>query len=317
MPPDQQAQAFLDARKAFMASRPKPAGPLTVGDVRANLSAWRAVSTGAPKTPVDTVFERDIPIEGGRLKARLYRHGDRPVRPGLLYYHGGGFVMGHLDHSDEVCRRLAIVTGYLIVNVDYRLAPEHPYPAAPEDSYAAFRWTASQAEQLGIEASKIAVAGQSAGGSLVAAVCLMARDRGDPMPAAQIIICPGFGIDPNSESAREYGEGYVGSPEEGRLFRQAYLPRPEDAEEPYASPMKATSLAGLPPALVITAECDALRDGGERFATRMKEEGGSVILSRCAGALHAFFSSPHIFDTGAAAVEEAARFLADRMERTG
>lgn len=310
MPPDRQSQALLDARRA--AGIP-PVHRQTLAEVRGSRKDWR-VAQPVPKLTVDSIFEREVPVAGGSIRIRFYRHGEAvSLRPAIVYYHGGGWVLGDLDHSDALCRWLAVESGALVANVDYRLAPEHRYPTAAEDAFAAFRWIAANADTLGTDPGRIAVSGGSAGGNLAAVVTLMARDRGGIRPAAQVLAYPVLDNACDTPSYREYADGYLVAAEDMRWYWQQYLNRPEEAEQPYAVPMKAADLSGLPPALIITAECDPIRDDGERYAARLEDARVPVTLSRYEGALHGFFAQPGLMATGTAAVAEAIRFLREAM----
>jgi len=309
MIPDAESQALLDARRA--AGIP-PVRQQTLAEVRGSRKEWR-LATPVAKSPVRTVFERSVPVRGGEIPLRFYRNGGSSHGPAVIYHHGGGWVLGDLDHSDALCRRLAVETGYLVANVDYRLAPEHRYPTAAEDSFAAFAWVAREADALGIDPRRIAVAGASAGGNLAAAVTLMARDRGEVQPAAQLLAYPVLDDACDSASFRYFAEGYIVEADDMRWYWRQYLSRPENAAEAYACPLKADDLCGLPPALVITAECDPIRDDGERYAERLIAAGVPVTMSRYPGALHGFFAMPGVLTKGTEAVLEASDFLRRRL----
>jgi acetyl esterase len=272
------------------------------------------VAQAAPVVGIDDVSEREVAVAGGNIRVRLYRHGARgDTRRVVVYYHGGGWVLGDLEHSDALCRWLAHKSGYLVVNVDYRLAPENRYPIAAEDAYSAFRWVAAHASDLDVDPGCVAISGGSAGGNLAAVVALMARDRGGQRPAALVLAYPVLDAACDAPSFREYAEGYIVETADMLWYWQQYLARPEQAIEPYAAPMRAADLAGLPPTLIITAECDPVRDDGERFAERLKEAGVAVTLSRYNGALHGFFAQPGQLTAGTAAVTEAIGFLQSVM----
>lgn len=309
MPPDAQSQALLDARRA--AGIP-PVHQQQLAEVRGSRREWR-VATPVPRVAVDSIFEREVPVAGGSIRIRFYRHIGTKPGPAIVYYHGGGWVLGDLDHSDALCRWLAVETGYLVANVDYRLAPEHRYPTAAEDAYAALQWIAGHAAELDIDPLRIAVSGGSAGGNLAAVATLMARDRGGVRPAAQVLAYPVLDDVCDTPSYQEFAEGYIVASEDMRWYWRQYLNRPEEGAEPYAAPMKSTDLSGLPPALIITAECDPIRDDGERYAARLEAAGVPTTQSRYAGALHGFFAQPGLMATGTAAVAEATAFLEQVM----
>ena len=259
-----------------------------------------------PLAPVGRVEDRTIPGPGGDLPVRIYTpQGEGPF-PALVYYHGGGWVLCNLDTHDPVCRALACGARCTVVSVDYRLAPEHPFPAAVEDARAAFRWTVGLVGDPG----RVAVGGDSAGGNLATVVCLSARDGGGPAPAFQLLVYPvtdlsSFGRD----SYRDYGDGYFLTKPQMAWFRGHYLAREEDGQSPFASPLLARDLSGMPPALVITAEFDPLRDEGEAYAERLRASGVPVMCTRYAGMIHPFFSMAHVVDRAEEAVGEACAAL--------
>lgn len=309
MPLDAQSQALLDARKRACIP---PVSRQTLEEIRGSRKEWR-VATPVPKMPVDEVFDKAILVEGGSIKLRIYRPSRSAGRPAIVYLHGGGWVLGDLDHSDALCRYMAAKGGHVVVNVDYRLAPEHRYPTATEDCYSAFQWTAANAEMLGIDSGRIVIAGGSAGGNLAAAVCLMARDRGSLSPVAQILAYPVLDDACSSPSYEEFVEGFILGTEDMRWYWRQYL---DGMDNPgtYAMPLLAEDLSNLPPALVITAENDPVRDDGERYAVRLKAAGIPAVLSRYAGTLHGFFAMPGASEKGTEAVHEALAFISSLSE---
>jgi acetyl esterase len=224
--------------------------------------------------------------------------------PAVMFFHGGGFVLCGLDSHDRECRSLANQSGCAVIAVDYRLAPEHRYPAAAEDAYAATRYVAEHADQFGIDASRIAVCGDSAGGNLAAVVALMAHDRGGPSLRYQLLIYPLTDFTDDSPSMREFNGVFL-SVEMMDWFADSYVPN-ADRRQPYASPLLAPDLRGLPPAFVITAECDMVRDQGEAYARKLQAAGVPVETKRYEGMIHPFFSLGGIVDGGKAAIADAA-----------
>jgi acetyl esterase len=223
-----------------------------------------------------------------------------------MYFHGGGFVICNLDSHDRECRNLAKASGCVVISVDYRLAPEHPFPAAPEDAYAATRYVAEHGAEFNVDASRIAVAGDSAGGNLATVVALMARERGGPALRFQLLIYPGTDwTDDSSPSRQEYRNDHFLTADMMDWFTDLYLPRAEDRRSPYASPIFAEDLSGLPPAMVITAECDPIRDQGEAYARRLQAAGVPVVLKRYDGMIHPFFNLAGIIDAARVAVADA------------
>lgn len=250
--------------------------------------------------PVAAVEDRTIPGPDGEVPVRIYwPSADRAPRPGVVYFHGGGFVICDLDTHDGACRRLANEIGAVVVSVDYRLAPEHRCPAAAEDGYAATGWVADHADELGVDAGRLAVAGDSAGGNLTAVVAQMARDRGGPGLAFQLLVYPVIDVSATRveyPSQRDNAEGYFLTTAQMEWYREQYLAEDAHGEKPYASPIKAASLAGLPPACVIVAEMDPLRDEGEAYARALEAAGGSVVLYRAPGMFHGFFNMDAVLD---------------------
>jgi acetyl esterase len=241
-----------------------------------------------PRTePVDHVAERSVSTSEGPVRVRVYTSGDAR-RPALVYLHGGGWVLGDLDGPDALCRTIAVHAGCVVVSVEYPLAPEHKFPAALEASYAVTRWIAEEGDSIGADPERIGVGGESAGGNLAAAIALLARDRGGPRLAFQLLLVPVLDRAFETRSYRENAEGYGLTRAEMMWFWSHYLRAPADADSPYASPLRATDLRGLPPALVVTAEFDPLRDEGAAYAERLREAGVAVELRHYRGVVHGF-----------------------------
>jgi acetyl esterase len=272
---------------------------------------------GPPPPEVARVEDRTIPGPDGDIPVRIYWPVVEPDQPGdtlplVVYFHGGGWVICDLDSHDATCRTLANGSGAVVVSVDYRLAPEHRFPAAPEDAYAATLWAAQHAAQLGADAARMAVAGDSAGGNLAAVVPLMTRDRGGPPLRFQLLVYPVTDVSPTRDdypSKSDNATGYFLTTEHMEWYRDKYLPNGDDGSAPYVSPVHATDVAGLPPALVITAEYDPLRDEGEAYARRLNDAGVPAEIERCAGMFHGFFGMSTILDGATAANERAAAAL--------
>ena len=232
---------------------------------------------------------------GGAIHVRVFTPRRREeLMPVLLYFHGGGWVVGgHADPDvDSTCRYLADAGGCTVVSVGYRLAPESKFPAAVEDAYASLLWVVGNSPALGLDPSRVAVAGDSAGANIAAALCLMARDRKGPEVVLQALVYPIADCDFETESYRTCGEGYGLATEEMKWYWNQYLSSDGDRDNPYVSIARATSLTGLPPALVLTAEYDPLRDEGEAYAKRLEEAGVPTRLVRYDGAIHGFFTLP-------------------------
>ena len=305
MPLHPQAQAFIETINAL--ERP-PISQVTIAQAREGLRGLLPPSDEA----VGAINDFALPgAEGQPVRARAYT--PRDARAGLLplvmFLHGGGWVTGDLDSHDATCRALANASGCKVVAIDYRLAPEHKFPAGLEDCYAALQWLATHAAALDGDARRIAVCGDSAGGNLAAAVALMARDRGGPALAFQLLVYPVTQHAFDTPSYREYSQGYLLTLEGMQWNWNHYLPDDAAGRDPLASPLLAPHLRGLPPALVIVAECDPLRDESEAYAARLAEAGVPVECRRYDGMLHAFFTLGQVFDDGRASVAHAGQTL--------
>jgi acetyl esterase len=302
----------LDPRLAAMREQKirdnvAPLYTMSLADAReADLASIRAAA-GDPEKVWD-VTDTTLPGPDGALPVRVYRPGeDRPL-PVLAYFFGGGWTLGSIDTADAICRALANAAGCLVVTVGYRLAPEHPFPAAVRDCAAAVGWIATHADELGADPARIAVGGDSAGGNLAAAVGLLAREIGQPL-AGQLLVYPNTDQESDDESMRDFDDPWLFNNRSVAWYRGHYLADPADAANPLASPLRATNLGGLPPALVITAEYDPLRDQGERYAARLAAEGTPATLHRYDGMIHGFFAMSGTVDDARAALDEAATAL--------
>jgi acetyl esterase len=253
--------------------------------------------------PVGEVEELTVPGGEGQRPARLYRPAGATDQtlPVLVFFHGGGFVIGDLDTHDNQARRLCRDLRALVISVDYRLAPEHPFPAPLDDCFAATRWVAEHAAELGGDPARVAVGGDSAGGNLATTVALRCRDEGGPTPAAQLLIYPVADLStPDRASRLENAEGYLLTRDDMMWFESCYVPDGQ-ATEPLASPLLA-DLDGLPPAVVVTAEYDPLRDEGDAYAEALRDAGVPVVHERFDGLIHGFFGMGPL----SAACEQAA-----------
>ncbi len=303
MPLNPQLQALRDQRER---DDIPPLYSMSLAAARtADLASIRA-GGGTPE-PVHEVTSLTIPGPGGDLPLRLYRPVSQRPLPALLYFFGGGWVLGSIDTADGVSRALANASGALVIVPGYRLAPEHPFPAAIDDCYAALRWVAGHADRIGADPARLAVGGDSAGGNLAAAVTLLARADGPPL-AGQLLVYPNTDQLADDEPAGG-DDPFLFNRHSVAWYRQHYLCDPGDAASPLASPLRAESLAGLPPALVITAEYDPLRDQGEAYARRLVDEGVPAELRRYPGMAHGFFTMTGTLDASRAAITQAAAHL--------
>jgi acetyl esterase len=275
---------------------------LSLEQARANDLAEIQAASGLGE-PVASVVDRLIPGPAGDLPIRIYSPVPDEPLPVLVYFFGGGWTLGTIDTADAVCRRLANAAGCAVVAAGYRLAPEHKFPAAVHDCFAATTWVLSN-----MDPPAIAVGGDSAGGNLAAAVTLLARDEGVPL-VAQLLVYPNTDYRSDTPSLHEGDDPFLFNKTSVAWYWAHYLAAPEDGVNPLASPLRAHSLKGLPPALVITAEYDPLRDQAEQYAQRLSDSGVPARLSRYDGMVHGFFCMAGDLAAGAQAQAEAAAFL--------
>ena len=288
-------------------------GEASPAELRAS-QAKRRLMIRVPVENVGKVYNRDFQRDGRTIPIRVYEpeastpSGLRDARhPAIIVYHGGGWVIGNPDSEDVLSRGLCKRVPAVVISVYYALAPEHRYPAAAEDCYAALEWTVSNADELGIDASKVALAGTSAGGNLSAVVSQMTRDRNGPIVAHQVLFCPVTDHGHSRPSYDEFATGYGLTREGMNWFWDQYLG--EDvhrAAEPYASPLRATDLSGLPDATVIVAECDVLRDEGEEYAGALQCAGVDTRLTRYEGMIHGFNLVLGLINAAEDSLDEAA-----------
>jgi acetyl esterase len=299
MPIDPQARAIVDQLAASGMSDLSIVEPAVIRQLT------EAAVVPDQGEPVARVENRTLPGPAGEIPVRIYVPQTNGPLPVVAYFHGGGFVYCSLDTHDDTCRALANASGCSVVSVDYRLAPENKFPAAPEDAYAVTRWLADNGAEIGVDPQRIAVAGDSAGGNLAAVVALMARDRGGPALAFQLLVYPvaDFGFD--TDSYRENADGFLLTEKMMRAFWKYYLADEADGGHPYASPLRADCLDALPPAFVLTAEFDPLRDEGEAYAARLAEAGVPTTARRYDGMIHGFFSMGYAIDRARVAVADA------------
>ena len=286
-----------------------PVHTMTGAEARAAIRS-RFVANPNPE-PVADVADHQVDVGGGSIAIRVYRPESGEPLPILVYAHGGGFVFCDLDSHDGLCRNLANLLPAVVISVGYRLAPEYQWPTAAEDVFAVTQWAATHATELGGDAARIAVGGDSAGGNLAAVTTVMARDRGGPAIAAQLLLYPVIAADFDTESYRRFGRGYYNPRPALQWYWDQYVPDAADRRHPYASPLQA-DLAGLPAAVLVLAGHDPLRDEGIAYADALAAAG--VPVTRCAfeGGIHGFMTMP-MLDVAHQARREAARSLAELL----
>jgi len=298
---DPQVQAVIDmvarsGRPAYHTLSPKDARQL-----------FLETRPAATPTPPEIGSVRNVVAETpqGAIPLRVYRPAGLPDAtslPAYVYFHGGGWVIGDLETHDVLCRQLTAASGASVISVDYRLAPEHKFPAAADDAWAATRWIVAHAAELGLDAGRLAVGGDSAGGNLAAVVALMARDAGGPAIRQQVLIYPVVDVMRETRSYADFAEGYMLTRDSMRWFVAHYLRSKDDAGDWRVSPLRAPSLAGLPPALIVTAGFDLLRDEGEMYAGRLRDAGVTVDYVCYGGMVHGFAGMGKLIDTAQRAV---------------
>ena len=308
MPVDPQVQVLLDQMAAMEAPG---LGQMSVEETRAMMDQFAAMSGTGPE--VASVENRTVPGPAGEIPVRVYRPtaGDEAL-PVLVWIHGGGFVIGTLDGSDATCRELATKASVVVVSVDYRLAPEAPFPAPVDDCVAATSWVVEHAADFGGDPKRVAVGGDSAGGNLSAVVSLIAAQRGSPSIRFQLLVYPAVDLLMSYPSIQENGEGYMLTKEAMEWFMGHYFSGAEkDPKHLQASPIYADEidLAKVAPALIITAEFDPLRDEGEAYGKRLEQAGVPVTVTRYEGQIHGFFGMTAMLDGAKKAVDQAADAL--------
>lgn len=301
-----QARALLD----LMIERGvPPTHTLSVAEARRFYLERRHVTQPEPP-PIDTVQALTAEGPHGPIPLRLYRHGEgSSPRPVLVYFHGGGWVIGDLDTHDTLCRQLAIASGCVVVSVDYRMGPEHPFPAAVDDACAATRWLAAQTAALGLDATRLAVGGDSAGGNLAAVVALTLR--GELPLAFQLLIYPATDQHRSHESHQRNAQGYLLTADTMTWFHDHYITDPAHDNDWRASPLLHPDLSELPPALVLTAGYDPLRDEGVAYAQRLSESGVRATLVSFERQIHGFISMGRVIDEA----NDAVALCADALRR--
>lgn len=291
------------------------AGPLH----QSGVDGTRAMLEAIPRPPgpeMSTV--RDTGFDGphGLVPVRIYTPhavADIPAAPALVWYHGGGMIMGSLDSYDRLARDIAEATGTVVVNVEYRLAPEHPYPVGNDEAYAAVCWAHQNAEEMGLDPTRIGVGGDSAGGGLAAATCLRAREEGGPHIAQQVLIYPGIERRRDRPSMREFGSSPFLTADDIDWMKNLYLGPDESMDDQYGTPVLAETLAELPPAIIAVGHGDPLRDGIEEYGARLREDGVPTALLRYPGVGHGFIMQVAGLARARAAMREIGALTAARF----
>ena len=305
MPLDPQADSYLD-RMALLNNLPHHLAPVSASR---HAIEDLTVTLAGPAEPIARREDLTITGPGGEIPVRIWAPSLQPGLPMLIYLHGGGWVVGSPETHEALCCALANRAGVIVVAPRYRRAPEHPYPAALDDAFAVTAWLAEQALSIGADPTRLAVAGDSAGGNLAAAIALRARSRGGPTIAAQVLIYPMLDARCDSPSYTENASGYGLTAETARWYWEQYLANPTDRELAEASPLRETDLAGLPPAFVLTCEYDPLRDEGERYARSLRAAGVPVTAIREAGMIHGYARLPACFDRADSTYDQIAIVL--------
>lgn len=260
--------------------------------------------------PVQFIQDKSIPGPSGPIPLRIYSDTNEAGLPIVIYCHGGGWVLGNLDSHDNTCRAIAKKANAVVVNVDYRLAPEHPFPAAIDDVYSAVVWVKKNAAQMGGDPDNIFIAGDSAGANLAAAAAIEAKKLKGPSIAGQILIYPVTDLSNfDTDSYGTFGKGYYLTQAYMEKFRDCYVPNPADRIDPRVSPLLEKDLSDLPPALVMTAQFDVLRDEGEAYARRLEEAGGRVNILRVPGVIHGFMTMDRILSQPNDVLQEITAFI--------
>jgi acetyl esterase len=319
MPIDRQVQQLLDQYSRFQVPPLHTLTPQQARQTPTLTDAARALLQQQGKElelePVGTITDQTIPGPAGALPIRIYRPEGAGPFPVLVYFHGGGWVLGNLEFSDAACRGLANMARCLVVSVDYRLAPEHKFPAALDDAYAATQWVIQHAASIEGDPQRVAVGGESAGGNLATVVALRAHNRGDPQPIYQVLIYPVTNYAFDTPSYEQNANDPILSRDAMRWFWQHYLPSEVVGTHPYTSPLRAPNLSGLPSAIIITAEYDPLRDEGEAYAQRLRDAGVPAVASRYPGMTHMFFKLPGLLESARKALVEVSAGLRSAFSR--
>jgi len=309
MPLDPQIKPIID--QAASAGAP-PLSSLSPHHARAAFRTMFEAFGGRP-APVAKSEDRTIPGPAGEIGLRIYTPEGKGPFHALMFSHGGGWVVGDLDTHDPLCRALTNAAHCITVAVDYRLAPEHKFPAAVDDCFAAYRWLRTHGRDVGADTTRVGVGGDSAGGNLLAVVSQLAASAGVPVPTCQVLIYPAVDFSLNTESHRELVEGHIIPRDRIEWYGQQYLRTEADKADLRASPLRATTLAGQPPAMIVTAGFDPLRDEGRAYGEALRRAGVDVVYREFPGQIHAFVSLTRAIPQGMTCTLEVAEYLRKRL----
>jgi len=297
-------QEYLDREAA---SGNPPHSTMTIEQTR--VSAMEKRDLAGEPVPLPKVMDMHVGTRSGDVPIRVYAPSPKTPLPVFIYIHGGRFISGNLDTHDAICRRIAQLAGCMVVGVDYRLAPEHQFPAALQDVDAVASWIASHGEEIDADPLKIAIGGDSAGGNLAAGATLLARDRGNPSFTCQVLVYPMLDATCSFPSHKTYASGYGPGSEDMKRGYLEYIPEGTDLKDSLVSPLWCEDLDGLPQALITTAEYDSLRDEGECYAEKLLEVGLDVRYTRYEGAIHGIIQGAAIWELGRRSIVDVAHYL--------
>jgi acetyl esterase len=294
---------------------PKSTNEQSIEKIRENLNR-ESTKSSKPPIPFSNIKNTTVDVNAEKIPIRIYTPENQDNSPIIIYSHGGSWIAGNLDTHDTVCRKLAQNTKAIVISVDYRLAPENPFPAGLNDVYNVLQWTYNNAQNINGNKKQIAVVGDSAGGNLSAAVSLMARNKSGPQITCQVLIYPSTNIyELNSQSWSYFANDFNISTEDMEKYISLYIPQKEDRKNAYASPLLATDLKELPDALIVTAEIDPLRDDGEAYGNKLKDVGINADTIRFNGVTHGFITMDKITDKADDALNQISSYLQNKFQK--
>jgi acetyl esterase len=294
---------------------PRSTNEQSIEDIRERLNK-ASIKSSKPPIPFSNIKNITIEVNSEKIPVRIYTPEDGDKFPIIIYSHGGSWISGNLDTHDNVCRKLSQNTKAIVISVDYRLAPENPFPIGLNDVYNVLQWTYKNANSINGDESHIAIAGDSAGGNLSAAVSLMSKDTNGPSITCQVLIYPSTNIyELNTQSWSYFSNDFNISTEEMEKYISLYVPQKQDRRIPYASPLLAKDLKGLPDTLVLTAEIDPLRDEGEAYGNKLKEAGIQVDFIRISGVTHGFITMDKITNKADEALNQISSYLKNEFQK--